>query len=263
MTPQKIPSYVGGHRLLEGKSALVTAAAGGGIGFATAKRFAEEGCRALFISDIHPRRLDEAVARLRDETGLNTIHSLACDVTKEDQVQALVDAAEEKLGGTDILFNNAGLGGQKRLVEMADDEWLKVIDVSLNGTFRMTRAMMRKMQPRGRGAIVNNSSVLGWRAQKEQAHYAAAKAGVNALTRCAALEAAEYGIRVNAVSPSIAMHDYLKKTADESLLARLAEREAFGRPAEVWEMSNIVVFLASDYASYLVGEVISASSQHA
>ena len=124
MTPQKIPSYVGGHRLLEGKSALVTAAAGGGIGYATAKRFAEEGCRALFISDIHPRRLDEAVTRLRDETRLEAIHSRVCDVTKEDQVQALVDDAEEKLGGTDILFNNAGLGGQKRLVEMTDDVWL-------------------------------------------------------------------------------------------------------------------------------------------
>jgi 3-oxoacyl-[acyl-carrier protein] reductase len=263
MKPQPIPPYVGGHRLLDGKSALVTAAAGGGIGYSTAKRFAEEGVRALFISDVHERRLVEAVARLKSETGLRAIHSRVCDVTKQDQVDALVDEAEALLGGTDILFNNAGLGGQKALVEMADDEWLKVIDVSLNGTFRMTRAMMRKMIPRGRGAIVNNSSVLGWRAQKEQAHYAAAKAGVNALTRCAALEAAEHGVRINAVSPSIAMHDFLKKTADEGLLARLAEREAFGRPAEVWEMSNIVVFLASDYSSYLVGEVISASSQHA
>jgi 3-oxoacyl-[acyl-carrier protein] reductase len=263
MKPQPIPPYVGGHRLLEGKSALVTAAAGGGIGYSTAKRFAEEGVRALFISDVHERRLTEAVARLKAETGLQAIHSRVCDVTKQEQVDALVDEADAVLGGTDILFNNAGLGGQKALVEMADEEWLKVIDVSLNGTFRMTRAMMKKMIPRGRGAIVNNSSVLGWRAQKEQAHYAAAKAGVNALTRCAALEAAEHGVRINAVSPSIAMHDFLKKTADEGLLARLAEREAFGRPAEVWEMSNIVVFLASDYSSYLVGEVISASSQHA
>jgi 3-oxoacyl-[acyl-carrier protein] reductase len=263
MTVQPVPTYVGGHRLLEGKSALVTAAAGGGIGFATAKRFAEEGCRSLFISDIHPRRLDEAVVRLQEETGISSIHARACDVTKEDQVTALVEEADARLNGTDILFNNAGLGGQKRLVDMSDDEWLRVIDVSLNGTFRMTRAMLRKMQPRGRGVIINNSSVLGWRAQKEQAHYAAAKAGVNALTRCAALEAAEHGIRINAVSPSIAMHDFLRKTADEGLLARLAEREAFGRAAEVWEMSNVVVFLASDYASYLVGEVVSASSQHA
>lgn len=263
MTQISPPPYVPGHGLLNGKSALVTAAAGGGIGFATAKRFAEEGCRALFLSDIHPRRLEEAVAKLRAETSVKEIFSLPCDVTQEDQVQALVAEAESRLGGTDILFNNAGLGGQKRVTEMSDEEWLKVIDVSLNGTFRMTRAMLKAMQPRRRGAIINNSSVLGWRAQKEQAHYAAAKAGVNALTRCAALEAAEYGIRINAISPSIAMHEHLKKTADEGLLARLAANEAFGRPAEVWEMSNVAVFLASDYSSYLVGEVISASSQRA
>jgi 3-oxoacyl-[acyl-carrier protein] reductase len=203
------------------------------------------------------------VARLRDETGLASIFGQLCDVTQEEQVQALVGTAEAQLGGTDILFNNAGLGGQKRITEMSDSEWLKVIDVSLTGTFRMTRAMLPFMQARGRGAIVNNASVLGWRAQKEQAHYAAAKAGVMALTRCSALEAAEFGVRVNAVAPSIAMHAYLKKTASEDLLARLASQEAFGRPAEVWEMANIMVFLASDYASYLVGEVISASSQRA
>jgi len=122
--------------------------------------------------------------------------------------------------------------------------------------------MLKKMQPRGRGTIVNNASVLGWRAQKEQAHYAAAKAGVMALTRCSALEAAEYGIRINAVAPSIAFHQHLKKTAPAALLEQLAAREAFGRAAEVWEIANVIVFLASDYASYLVGEVVSASSQH-
>lgn len=258
-----VPAYVPGHGLLKGKSALVTAAAGGGIGYSTAQRFAEEGVRALMLSDVHPRRLEEAVARLREETGLDAIYGQVCDVTQEDQVQVLVAEAESRLDGTDILFNNAGLGGQKRVTEMSDEEWLRVIDVSLNGTFRMTRAMLKVMQPRGHGAIINNASVLGWRAQKEQAHYAAAKAGVMALTRCSALEAAEFGIRINAISPSIAMHAFLKKTADEKLLSALSANEAFGRPAEVWEMANIAVFLASEYASYLVGEVISASSQRA
>ncbi len=257
------PAYVSGHHLLDGKTALVTAAAGGGIGFSTARRFIEEGCRALVISDVHPRRLEEAVARLTSETGLHMIRGVVCDVTQQDQVQALADEAHDYLNGIDILFNNAGLGGQKRLVEMTDVEWSKVLDVSLTGTFRMTRAVLQKMMPRRQGAIINNASVLGWRAQKEQAHYAAAKAGVMALTRCAALEAAEYGIRINAIAPSIAMHDFLKKTADEALLQKLSANEAFGRPAEVWEMSNIVVFLASEYSSYLVGEVMSASSQRA
>ena len=178
-------------------------------------------------------------------------------------MQALVAAAERQLGGVDVLINNAGLGGQKRVVDMTDDEWNRVLDITLTGTFRMTRAMLPHMQARGRGAIVNNASVLGWRAQKEQAHYAAAKAGVMALTRCAALEAAEYGVRINAVSPSIALHDFLKKASSEELLAQLASREAFGRAAEVWEVANVMVFLASDYASYMTGEVLSVSSQQA
>ena len=257
------PQYVAGHGLLKGRSVLITAAAGAGIGFSAARRCAEECCRALMISDIHPRRLEEAVARLKEETGLAEIYGQLCNVTNEEEVQALVAAAERQLGGVDVLINNAGLGGQKRVVDMTDDEWNRVLDITLTGTFRMTRAMLPHMQARGRGTIVNNASVLGWRAQKEQAHYAAAKAGVMALTRCAALEAAEYGVRINAVSPSIALHDFLKKASSEELLAQLASREAFGRAAEVWEVANVMVFLASDYASYMTGEVLSVSSQHA
>ncbi|RJG19037.1 SDR family oxidoreductase [Massilia cavernae] len=182
---------------------------------------------------------------------------------REDQVQSLVGAAESVMGGTDVLINNAGLGTSKLVVEMGDDEWHKVIDVTLTGTFRMTRAMLKAMQPRGRGVIVNNASVLGWRAQAEQAHYAAAKAGVMALTRCSALEAAPFGVRINAVAPSIAVHAFLKKSASEELLDELTSKEAFGRGAEPWEVANVMVFLASDYASYMTGEVVSVSAQHA
>jgi 3-oxoacyl-[acyl-carrier protein] reductase len=118
------------------------------------------------------------------------------------------------------------------------------------------------MQARGRGVIVNNASVVGWRAQAGQCHYAAAKAGVMALTRCAALEAAPFGVRINAVSPSLALHPHLAKVTTESLLDELAAREAFGRGAEPWEIANVIVFLASDYSSYMTGEVVSVSSQH-
>nr|WP_298380730.1 SDR family oxidoreductase [uncultured Halomonas sp.] len=257
------PPYVPGHELLSGKSVLITAAAGAGIGFAAAKRCAEEGCRALMISDIHPRRLEEAVAALKQQTGLEAIYGQLCNVTQEEEVQALIAAAEEQLGGVDVLINNAGLGGQKRVVDMEDAEWSRVLDITLTGTFRMTRAMLPAMQKRGRGVIVNNASVLGWRAQKEQAHYAAAKAGVMALTRCSALEAADHGVRINAVAPSIALHDFLKKASSEELLDELASREAFGRAAEVWEVANVMMFLASDYSSYMTGEVLSVSSQQA
>ena len=109
---------------------------------------------------------------------------------------------------------------------------------------------------------MNNASVLGWRAQAGQAHYAAAKAGVMALTRCAAIEAAPAGVRINAVAPSLAMHPFLAKVTTPELLDELTAREAFGRAAEPWEVANVMVFLASDYATYMTGEIVSVSSQH-
>lgn len=258
-----VPNYVPGHGLLRGRSVLITAAAGAGIGYSAALRAAEEGCRALMISDIHEGRLQEAREKIRAATGLEQVHAQVCNVTDEAQVRTLVEAAERELAGVDVLINNAGLGGSRLLVEMSDEEWQRVLDVTLTGTMRMTRAMLPKMMERQGGVIVNNASVLGWRAQKEQSHYAAAKAGVMALTRCAAVEAAEHGIRINAVSPSIALHDFLKRSAPRELLDQLASREAFGRAAEVWEVANVMMFLASDYSSYLTGEVLSVSSQRA
>src|SRR5579883_336098 len=245
------------HGLLKGKTVLVTAAAGTGIGFSTAKRCAEEGAR-IFVSDVHERRLAEAVAKLQDVTTTPVLSKL-CDVTKEAEVRALVDAAVDGMGQVDVLINNAGLGGSAPIVEMTDDQWNKVIDVTLNSVFRMTRAILPHMYARGSGAIVKNASVLGWRAQELQSHYAAAKAGVMAFTRCAAIEAAEHGVRVNAVSPSIAMHEFLNRVTSSELLDQLSEREAFGRPAETWEIANVMVFLASDLSSYMTGEVVSVS----
>jgi len=258
-----IPPYVPGHTLLEGKSVLITAAAGAGIGYAMAQKSVEEGARALIISDVHPERLDKAVTALGALQPGCSVKGKLADVTNEKQVQSLVEFAEQNCGGVDVLVNNAGLGGSRLLVDMSDDEWQRVLDITLTGTMRMTRAMLPRMQSRQKGVIINNASVLGWRAQKEQCHYAAAKAGVMALTRCAAMEAAEYGVRINAVAPSIAMHDFLRKTTAPELLEQLAEREAFGRAAEVWEVANVMVFLASEYSSYMTGEVVSVSSQHA
>jgi 3-oxoacyl-[acyl-carrier protein] reductase len=109
---------------------------------------------------------------------------------------------------------------------------------------------------------VNNSSASGWRAQAGQAHYSAAKAGVMALTRVAASEAAPFGIRVNAVAPSLVLHPNLVKVTSQDLLDELEARETFGRSAEAWEVANVIVFLASDYSSYMTGEVLSVSDRH-
>lgn len=255
------PAYPKARDLLKGRGVVVTAAAGTGIGFAVARRAAEEGAR-LLISDVHERRLGEAAERIATETGTRPATQL-CDVTREAEVRALLAAADRELGATDVLVNNAGLGGQATVVSMTDEQWSRVLDVTLTSVFRMSRAFLPGMYARRAGVIVNNASVLGWRAQAEQAHYAAAKAGVMAFTRCAAIEAAAYGVRINAVAPSIAMHPFLAKVTPQQQLDRLAAQEAFGRPAEVWEVANVMLFLASDLSSYMTGEIVSVSSQRA
>tara|TARA_B100000965_G_scaffold243655_1_gene204458 strand:- start:1398 stop:2183 length:786 start_codon:yes stop_codon:yes gene_type:complete len=260
MATKTPPNYVESHNLLEQKVVVVTAAAGTGIGSAVARRCIEEGATVI-ISDVHEKRLEatsEALAQINGEKPF----SIVCDVTNEQQVQNLFDKTIEEYGKIDVLINNAGLGAQSLLVEMDDEEWSRVIDVTLNGTMRCTRAALKKMQEKNSGVIVNNASVLGWRAQAGQSHYAAAKAGVMALTRCVAIEAAEHDIRVNCVAPSLAMHPNLAKSSNQELIDSLIEQEALGRAAEPWEVANVMVFLASDYSSYMTGEVISVSSQH-
>lgn len=255
------PNYPPPRDLLKGKTVVVTAAAGTGIGFATAKRAAEEGAHVL-ISDFHERRLGEAADAIAAAVGTRPA-TFVCDVTNQDHVDGLRDAAVRELGAVDVLINNAGLGGEVAVVDMTDEQWSRVLDVTLNSVFRMTRAFLPLMQGRKTGAIINNASVLGWRAQKGQAHYAAAKAGVMAFTRCSAVEAAEFGVRINAVAPSIAMHPFLAKVTTDELLAKLESQEAFGRAAEVWEIANVMIFLASDLSSYMTGEIVSVSSQRA
>jgi 3-oxoacyl-[acyl-carrier protein] reductase len=257
-----LPPYPEGHGLLKDKIVVVTAAAGAGIGGATARRCLEEGA-AVVIGDAHERRLKETLAALADTHGADRVAAQACDVTDEGQVRALYDLAAERFGRVDVAVNNAGLGGTADLVDMTDEQWDRVLDVTLNGTMRCTRAALRVMVAQGGGGvIVNNASVIGWRAQRGQSHYAAAKAGVMALTRTAGVEGAKHGVRVNAVSPSLAMHPFLAKVTTDELLAELAAKEAFGRPAEPWEIANVIVFLASDYSSYMTGEIVSVSSQH-
>jgi len=262
--PRPLPVPPPGHGLLSDKVVVITAAAGTGIGFATAKRCVEEGATVV-ISDAHERRLVEAADALAQLPESNGIRPLAvpCNVTDEEQVQQLYATAAQEHGRIDVAVNNAGLGGQVDVVDMTDEQWSLVLDITLTGTFRCTRAALRHFYTRdGGGVIVNNASVLGWRAQAGQSHYAAAKAGVMALTRCSAVEAAPHGVRINAVSPSLAVHPFLNRVMADEELAELSRREVFGRGAEVWEVANVIAFLASDYATFMTGEVVSVSSQH-
>ena len=260
MAAQPTPIEPPGRGLLDGKRVVITAAAGTGIGGALARRCLLEGATVV-ASDAHERRIGETADALGEEFGTRP-PAVVCNVTDDADVRGLVATAMGEMGGIDIWMNNAGLGGNGLVTELTDEEWDRVIDVTLTGTFKCLRAVLPIMYDQGSGAVVNNASVLGWRAQERQAHYAAAKAGVMALTRCTAIEAAEHGVRVNAVSPSLAMHANLAKVTPPGLLEELTSREAFGRAAEPWEIANVMVFLASDLSSYMTGEVLAVSSQH-
>ena len=260
MTAQIAPPEPPGRGLLDGRRVVITAAAGTGIGGALARRCLMEGATVV-VSDAHERRLGETADALGDEFGTRP-PAVVCNVTDDAEVRGLVVTAMGEMGGIDVWMNNAGLGGNGLVTELTDEEWDRVIGVTLTGTFKCLRAVLPVMYGQGGGAVVNNASVLGWRAQERQSHYAAAKAGVMALTRSAAIEAAEHGVRVNAVSPSLAMHANLAKVTPPGLLEELTAKEAFGRAAEPWEIANVMVFLASDLSSYMTGEVLAVSSQH-
>ena len=254
------PKYPEGRNLFQDKNILITAAAGSGIGFSTAKRFLEEGAN-IFISDVHQGRLDEAIDDLRN-LNLGKVNGCLCNVTNDEEIDSMFKDAIACYSNLNGVINNAGLGGESVLEDMTNDAWDLVMDVTLNGAMKIMRAAIPVLKDT-QGVIVNNASVLGWRAQAGQSHYAAAKAGVMALTRCVALETVDYGIRINAVAPSLAMNPHLSKTNSDELIAKLESKEAFGRGAESWEIANIILFLASDLSSYMTGEVISASSQRA
>src|SRR4029079_17444175 len=181
MTLSIAPKEIEGHGLLNGKVVVVTAAAGTGIGSAVARRALAEGADVV-VSDHHDRRLGETRDQL-SELGLGRVESVLCDVTSTAQVDALIASTTARMGRLDVLVNNAGLGGTTPVIEMTDEEWDRVLDVTLTSTMRATRAALRYFRDAGHGGvIVNNASVLGWRAQHSQSHYAAATGGVVGVT---------------------------------------------------------------------------------
>ena len=151
-----VPTYVEGHGLLADKVVVVTAAAGAGIGFAVARRAVEEGATVV-VSDVHERRLAEAADALEALAGQRPVARL-CDVRHEADVQGLMDATVAEHGRIDVLVNNAGLGGETRLLDMTDEEWDRVLDITLTGTMRCTRAALRIMEAQDRKSTRLNSS---------------------------------------------------------------------------------------------------------
>jgi 3-oxoacyl-[acyl-carrier protein] reductase len=240
---------------LQDQVAIITGAAGAGIGQTTARRFAQEGAHVV-ISDTHPRRTDEVAQAIASEYGVKTL-SVLCDVMFRDQVDALVQRTVDTFGRVDILVNNAGRNMLSSVAEMTDEQWETVINVCLRGTFYCSRAVLKPMMAQKRGNIVSLSSVAGLRPSDQQAHYSAAKAGIIGFTRTLALEVASYNIRVNAIAPGLIYNDFLRRIYPDAFFDNAAQHTPLGRMGQPSDIANAICYLVSDEASYVTGQTIS------
>ncbi|MGE5666138.1 MAG: 3-oxoacyl-ACP reductase FabG [Betaproteobacteria bacterium] len=242
---------------LKGKVAIVTGGAQG-IGFATAEKFLAEGA-VVAVADVRREAVDAAVRELV-EGGAHPGHveGHVVDVTRRDQIDAMVEAVKARHGRIDVLVNNAGITMDARLAKMSDEQFDRVIAVNLKGTYNCARAVVDTMSTQGFGVILNASSVVGIYGNFGQTNYAASKFGVIGFVKTWARELGPKGIRVNAVAPGFIATPILH-TIPDKVLEQMNERvplKRLGRPEEV---ANVYAFLASDEASYVNGAVIEVS----
>jgi 3-oxoacyl-[acyl-carrier protein] reductase len=235
---------------LKDKVAIITGAAKG-IGFATAKRFAQEGAKVM-IADVNPEAVKAAVELIPGS------EAYVMNVTDRASIEAAVDQIMQHHGRIDILINNAGITQDARLVKMTEAQFDTVIDVNLKGVFNCTQLVVPHMLETGKGAIVNASSVVGIYGNFGQTNYSATKFGVIGFTKTWARELGPKGIRVNAVCPGFIATEMVK-AMPENILKDIERRSWLGRLGTPEEMSNVYLFLASDEASYVNGVALEAS----
>ena len=241
---------------LNGKVAVITGSAGG-IGLATACRFAAEGAHVV-LADLREAALEAARAGVLAAAPDASLLTAVVDVTRTDQVQAMVALTLQRFGRIDCLVNNAGITQDARLVKMTDEQFDRVIEVNLKGVYRCTQAVADPMIRQGSGVILNASSVVGLYGNFGQTNYAATKAGVIGFTKTWARELGPKGIRVNAVCPGFIRTPILD-TIPEAVIAKMTDKVPLGRLGRPEEIASVYAFLASDDASYLNGAVIEVS----
>lgn len=243
---------------LEGKVGIVTASAGAGIGQATARALAREGAKVV-VSDVHERRANEVTQGLKAE-GHEAI-GVVCDVSRWDQVESMVQRTLDAFGRVDIVVNNAAREIIAPIVETTEENWDLIMDVCLKGTFLCTKAVLPTMIAQKSGAIVNMASVDAYIGNPiGECAYCSAKAGITGFTRVTAAEGAPHNIRANAIAPGVVPNPYLEKVYPKEVLQAMENMSVWKRGARPEEIANIVVFLASDEASYITGVVINASA---
>jgi len=233
---------------LSGKTAFVTGSTRG-IGHAIARALHAAGARVAVVGRDQARA--EAVAAELGERAAG----VACDVAQADQVEAAIAAAERALGPIDILVNNAGLTRDNILLRLTDADWNAVLDANLKGAFHTTRAVIKGMMKRRAGRIVNITSIVGLTGNKGQANYAASKAGLIGFTKSVAKEYASRGILANCVAPGFIETDMTAALPDEAR-ATLLQDIALGRLGRPEDVAGAVLFLASDLAGYITGQVL-------
>jgi 3-oxoacyl-[acyl-carrier protein] reductase len=236
---------------LTGRVAIVTGAARG-IGRVVAERLCAAGA-AVACVDITAETLAETVAQLTGAGGV--ADAFPCDVTDSQRVGQVVDEVVSKWGGLDILVNNAGVTRDNMVLRMKDDQWDTVLNINLKGTFLFIRAAARPMMKGRRGRIINMASVSGLIGNPGQANYSASKAGVIGLTRTVAKELAARNITVNAVAPGFIATEMTAALGPE-VLEEVKKRIPLGRLGQAEDVAGAVLFLASDAAGFITGQVL-------
>ncbi|SFJ49639.1 NAD(P)-dependent dehydrogenase, short-chain alcohol dehydrogenase family [Halobacillus dabanensis] len=238
----------------QGKNVLITGGASG-IGQATALRVAEEGAFVL-VCDKNREKGEAVRDEIKERRG--KAEFLEVDTTDERSVKESIAFIVNEQGSLDVLFNNAGVGGQeKKLHELSEEEWDRVVDTNLKGVFYGIKHAVPTMMNQEKGAIINTSSVLGFKGKKRSGPYNASKGGVVTLTKNAALEYGRYGIRVNAVAPGVIDTPIVDTwREDERKWKIISQANALGRLGQPHEVAEAVLFLASDQASFITGETL-------
>lgn len=237
---------------LQNKVAIITGAAGG-IGFATARRFLQEGA-VVAICDTDQSRVDAAVARLSE---FGEVFGAVTDVTVRRETDELAAKVVERCGKIDVLINNAGITADAQFYKMPDEDFYRVITVNLFGTYNMSKAVVPYMMERHYGKIVNAASTSAIKGNFGQCNYAASKAAIIAFTRSLGHELGKYGINVNCVTPGFVRTGMTAKMPPAEMEKRVASIP-LRRPGEVEDIAAMYAFLASDEASYVTATTIIA-----